>query len=269
MKKQSIDTLVITATLGTRESLNRTLSSVRNIGGDRVKHVLVTTKTRYQALKEKYPELDVIIEPDGCAGIFGALNYAFKEEGKKYKYITFINDDDFWLNDFKFLFEKMDSSIDIDVVYGRVKFVNVFSKDIGVQTSSSRYKVFKKLLVNNVILFTQQATLMRSNVFFRVGGFDERYKLIADTKFWLKAIDCKLNFCYVNKICSGYTIHLDQLSSNKNLQEEEHVNLINEYSITESMSTTIELFLFRISNLHIYLNRLFSFKKNRPGYINR
>ena len=46
--------LVITPTLGNRESLSKTIESVKNIGGDLVKHIIVAPNSHIPNIKNKY-----------------------------------------------------------------------------------------------------------------------------------------------------------------------------------------------------------------------
>ena len=259
MKNQRIipDTLVITATLGSRNSIDRTIESVRENGGDRVKHILTCPEAKIKNLRTKYPLIEIVPEPKGKKGIYSALNNAIKKHAKSYRYVTFINDDDYWLPEFKRLFSALDNDKNLDVVYGRTLFITEDNSILGEQTSSPRYKAFKALLVKKIVLFTQQSTLIKSKLFYDVGGFDESYKLIADTKFWLEAIDLKARFKYVNVLAAAYTIQEGQLSSDKETQNFEYSRLLNEESFNSVsfIDAAIESLIFRLSNISRYLKR--------------
>ena len=192
---------------------------------------------------------------------WGFVADKLKSYAKDYKYLAYINDDDFWLPDFKNLFSILDKHDDVDVVYGRVNYVGEYGEFIGEQTSSSRYKSFKALMYHKIILFTQQATLMKSQLFINQGGFDESYKLIADTNFWLKAVESGAKFLYVNKICAGYTIQPSQLSSNGALQQEEHHRMNLLLLKSNLFISNFERYLFRIVNFRIYFNRFLKHRK--------
>ena len=255
------DTLIITATLGSRPSIVKTIETVRSIGGTRVKHVLISPAKNFDLLKENYPDLTILKEPSGCNGLYGALNYVIHLLGKSFKYWGFINDDDFWMPGFSKLFKVLDSSPKLDVVYGRVHYMDINSNFIGVQTCSSQYSEFGTLLQSNIILFTQQAVLARVSLFNALNGFDETYRLVADTKFWLMAIKSGSTFKYINEICAGYSIHENQLSANKHLQQEEHFRLLNtEVGKYSRLRIWVQKWYFRLINLPVYCKRLLSLK---------
>lgn len=205
--------------------------------------------------------MEVLGEPDNCKGIYKALNYALIKFANDYKYLTFLNDDDFWLPNYANLIVYLDQNELIDVVYGRVKYVDEKGEIIGLQTCSGRYRAFKVLLKEGIILFTQQAALMRANVFTEIGGFDERLKLVADTKFWVTAINKGYKFHYLNLACAGYMLQKGQLSSDGNLQRKEHDLLDLSLNGNDFSNRLLEKFLFRVQNIGIYCMRLYKNKK--------
>lgn len=255
MSKQ--DTLVVTPTLGTRnDSLKRTVDAVAKIGGLRVKHVLTAPLNKCEELKTVFPKLEVIPEPEGCRSIYTALNYAINNYIKEFKYFTYINDDDYWLPDFQILFEALDNDDSVDVAYGRTSFVDDKNIFIGEQTSAPFYKSFGSLLRSNIVLFTQQATLIKGEWFIKLKGFDEGYKLIADTDFWFRAVSLGASFKYVRNVCAAYTIQDSQLSSNSTLQSTEHIELLRKNNISDNRIKSIFVhILFRLYNSQIYIKR--------------
>lgn len=257
--KQKI--LVITATLGDRESLRTTIESVRAVGGERVKHVLVCPEERIARIKEKYGDIECLAEPAGRRGIYAALNHGFRTYGEEFDYMTFINDDDHWLPDYAKLIDVITSDKSLDLVYGRTIYVNSDGVKIGSQTSYGNFKAFAPLLHRGIILLTQQATIIRSSLYFRIGGFDESYKLVADTKFWVEASLLDIKYKYVNRECAAYMIQSGQLSSDKTTQGREHERLMTEFPSLKELPS--EVIRFRLANVVIYLKRFFKHK----GYI--
>jgi len=251
------DTLVVTATLGGRDTLKRTIQKVHEIGGSRVKHLIIAPEEVCCNLRIIFPYLEILTEPHNCKGIYPALNFALFKHARDYKYLAFINDDDHWLPNYNKLFEILDNNSKIDVAYGRVIYINEDDKILTEQTSSGRYKAFGTLLHRKIVLFTQQATLMRSNLFLKLDGFDESFKLVADTKFWIDAIESKAKFKYINTVCAAYTLQVGQLSSNATLQHEEYLRLFANMYQPNKINVIKEAILFRLSNIKIYIKRLF------------
>lgn len=248
--------LVITATLGNRKSLEKTISSVKNIGRNQVKHVIVAPEDTIPLLKNQYSNVEFLSEPKGGKGIYAALNYGFKKYGKEYKYLTFLNDDDYWLSDFKLLIDHAEKN-DYDFIYGKINYV--FSNDanrIKKMTCSGQFKDFIPLLYSHIVLFTQQATLLKSDLFFQLGGFSENFKLVSDTKFWADLSLLNIRYKYVPQVCAVYTIQDGQLSSNKQIQEKETIEMISQLPKPSIFKIYYAAIKFRFINFPIYLNRL-------------
>jgi hypothetical protein len=255
------DILVVTATLGNRETLEKTIQTVAQYGGKRVKHLIVAPASKCSLLKLRFPNLEILPEPIDCKGIYSALNYGLMKYADFYEYLTFINDDDYWLPNYIDLITCLDKNKSVDVAYGRVKYVDENGIVIGMQTCSGRYRAFKALLKQGIVLFTQQAVLMRSNVFIEIGGFDEKLKLVSDTKFWLDAINRGFVFQYLNLPCAAYMLQPGQLSSDGKLQKKEHDLLDLSFTENDFKNIVLEKFLFRMQNIGIYCQRFYKNKK--------
>lgn len=247
--------LVVTATLGNRPSIKRTIESVENIGIDNVQHIIIAPLKKTHELKKLYPKLECIAEPEHCKGIYSALNYVFNKYAHDYEYITFINDDDYWLPNFKLLIDKAD--LGYDFIYGKVNFVfdNEDKKDIPM-ACSNQFDDFIPLLNSNIVLFTQQATLIKSELFFKLNGFSENYKLVSDTLFWAQLSLQKIKFVYISKACAAYTIQDNQLSSNKELQRTETKAILESLPECSKYRIVKALIFFRLKNLMVYLKRI-------------
>lgn len=260
---QTNDILVLTPTLGNRDSIRYTIQSVKDVGGDRVRHVIIAPANKVENLKKLYPETECIAEPKGTKSIYAALNYGFNQFGKNYKYLTFINDDDYWLPDYVDLIDTAYKK-NIDVLYARTQFVNKFRVKIDSQTCSSQFKDFISLLRSGIILITQQAVLVRSELFFRLGGFDETYSLVADTKFWALASRLTTNYLYINKEVAAYTINKgNQLSSDHSLQRKEHFKLLEDLNIENKNIKKMAVIRFRFTNMSTYIKRAFKLRGYR------
>lgn len=252
--------LVITSTLGNRETLKRTIDCVKNIGQNLVDHYIIVPANEYEALKKVYPNSKIICEPTGLKkGIYPSLNFAFNLLAKNYKYITFINDDDYWLPEFKLLINTLLSDKNIDFIYGKVRFVDENNTIIKRQTSSSQFYSFLSLMHSKIVLFTQQATIIKTDLFFKLGGFSEEFKLVSDSKFWIDLSLIRPNFRYLDNEFAAYTIQDSQLSANKELQNYEHKELLKLYSSPPFWKIFYDRLIFRLINIKIYINRFLPF----------
>lgn len=246
--------LVITPTLGDRGTLKRTIESVRLIGGNDVKHIVIAPKDKVLLIQRKYDSITCISEPEGIKGIYAALNFAFQTYANEYEYMTFINDDDYWLPNFRVLIDAIASN-NFDLVYGRTKFVDSYDMALDEQTSYGSFSDFVPLLYSNIILLTQQATIIRSECFFKLNGFDESYKLVADSKFWAQLSLEDIKFKYFDLCCAAYTIQEGQLSSDHTTQVLEHKRLLNELPAPSLIKVKTAKIKFRLANIRIYIKR--------------
>jgi len=249
--------LVLTATLGNRVTLSRTISSVKKVGGNRVKHIIIAPMDVLPRLKETYSDcsLGFLPEPYGKKGIYAALNYGFKTYGSDFDFLTFINDDDSWRQEFAYLIDLIETN-KYDFVYGRTQYVDDKFNRIGSQTSSVQFYSFSDLLREGIVMLTQQATIVRSKMYFKIGGFDESYKLVADTKFWASLSLLSPKFKYLNKECASYMIQDNQLSSDRITQNNEHLRLRKELNVSFWLIRKMKKILYRVTNIRIYLSRI-------------
>lgn len=254
--------LVVTATLGNRETIAKTIASVKSIGGDDVKHIIVCPEKSISAVQDKFPDMECLAERTDKRGIYAALNHGFQTYGHDYEYMTFINDDDHWLPAYRKLIDIMFADSSLDMVYGRTCYVDDHFVKIGEQTSSPQLHRFTALLKRNIVLLTQQATLIRSSLYFRVGGFDESYKLVADTKFWANvSLLPDLKFRYIKDVCAAYMIQANQLSSDHTTQSIEHKRVFEEMKLTPNKKDFFSMLKYRMYNFPIYIKRLFMSRK--------
>lgn len=246
-----LDTVIVTPTLGDRPSLARTVETVAAIGGDRVKHVLVCPQSCTDKLQQQFPKCQVLSEPEKT-GVYGAVNYGLRSSIDGCQYLSYINDDDYWLPSYKNLFSMLDRNTDIDLAYGRVIYVDEKDKLIFESTSSGDYKSFKSLIGRDVVLFTQQAVLMRSKVFETLNGFDETYRLVADTEFWIRAIESTFKMAFYDATCAAYMIQSGQLSGDLQLSYKETQRIKDNHQIEDDWRALVSLLRFRIRNVPAY-----------------
>jgi len=250
------DIVIVTPTLGGRDdSLHRTVESVRAVLGNRVEHILVCPASVCRELQQRYPGCRVLVEPDQ-RGVYAAVNFGISSRSPTVKYIGYINDDDSLKPGYLDLVRAMDCDPDLSVAYGTVTFVSADGTRIHESTSSRFYTWYADLLAWKITVFTQQATLMRQELYERLGGFDEDYRLVADTDFWVRAVRANAKMRYVAASCATYMIHESQLSANKELQAREYERLWQVYAINKTMRARVRMLMYRFVNLPNYLRRL-------------
>lgn len=247
--------LVITATLGERETLRETIESVRKFGGDQTQHIIICPEEKITCLKEKYGSGDVVIEPQPqhLKGIYKVLNYAFGKYAKHYEYVTFLNDDDYWLPNYSDIISRALTFHD-DLVYGKTIYVDEKSERVCPMTTSRHFRLFLDFWKFGIVMLTQQSVLFKSALFYKLGGFCEDFKLVSDTKFWIDiSLIPELKYRFINKECAAYRIMKDQLSSDKTLLSTENSEMLHIYR--DYRTKSYAKIMFRAENVMIYLNR--------------
>lgn len=250
--------LVVTATLGERTTLQETIMSVRRIGGDNVQHVIICPDKKVEYLKILYYGNNLMVEPqpDNIRGIYMVLNYALKKYARDYDYVTFLNDDDYWLPGYSNIITRVLENND-DLVYGRTIYIDEDSNRICQMTTSRYFKFFLDYWKFGIVMLTQQSVLFKSSLFFRLGGFYEGFKLVSDTKFWIDiSLIPDLKYKFINKECAAYRIMNNQLSSNKALLSKENKEMRVLYGAIRTRSYA--KLLYRLENIMIYVNRMFN-----------
>lgn len=258
------DILVVTPTLGNRKSLLKTVDSVRAFGEGRVDHILVAPNKNLGMVRSIIgDDIHVEAEPEGSRGIYPALNYVFEKFGHDYKYLTFINDDDYWLPNYVSLINAADGKVGL--VYGKVNYL--VGEKVLPMSCSPRFPDFIPLLFGGIILFTQQAAIVRSDLYFRLGGFDETFKLAADTLFWAKLSLLEVSYVYVAKPCAMYEIQSGQLSSDRQTSMQEHERLSASLIRPSKMRICLAKLFFRMTNLSTYVVRALVGRKRVSDYM--
>lgn len=254
----------MTPTLGNRRSLSRTVDSVKAFGGGRVEHIVVAPSKNLEIVRSIVgDDIHIEAEPESSRGIYPALNYVLNRFGHDYKYLTFINDDDYWLPSYASLIKAADGKVGL--VYGKVNYL--VGEKVVPMSCSPRFSDFIPLLFGGVILFTQQAAIVRGDLFFSLGGFDETFKLAADTLFWAKLSLLEDSYVYVAKPCAVYGIQAGQLSSDRQTGKQEHERLLGMLNRPSRMRICLAKFLFRMANLSTYIRRTFVGKRRVADYM--
>jgi hypothetical protein len=250
------DILVVTPTLGTRESLKVTSDSIKKCFPERVHHIVTGPKSLKEKILLLAPGSEFVPEVRN-EGVYTAINDIFKTRASEYKYIAYINDDDYWLPGYRHLIKILDDNSSIDLAYGRTLWVNESGETLSNVAHFPFGKCFVRLIAHGIPIFTQQAVLMRSKLYFRLGGFNESYKLVSDTDFWARAVISEAKIMSTNTLCACYSKHPDQLSNNYSLVHTEHFQMLQNLRIKKHLFSLISVLLFKLYNIFTYFSRIF------------
>jgi hypothetical protein len=175
-------------------------------------HVVVAPPSVAEKMRAACPEAEVMAEPTGTRGLYGAVNFAATTVSG-WKWITYINDDDRLLPDFEFVWRRSISADEADVIYGDVDYLDAAGAVIAQFPTCRNPNYVSGLLADGIAPFTQQGTLISEGLWRRLGGFDPDLSLAADFDFWVRAAATGARFKYVRARVAGFRIHAGQLSS--------------------------------------------------------
>lgn len=174
---------VITVCLNARRHITPCLASVAAQKGVPVQHVVIDGRSNDGTLDiiQTFPHVSVLIsEPD--TGIFSAMN-----KGLNYvdgDYVIFLNADDSFhddlvLSDVVAFLERHP----VDLAYGRIAVRMPGAKPF-IYDPPGGLDVFGSLVVDPL---PHQATFARRRLFKQIGGFSERFRILSDYEWILRA----------------------------------------------------------------------------------
>ena len=258
--KLSSKILIVTPTLGTRQTLLETCKSVRDIGGDKVEHIVACPGKAINAVMGMVNGAEVVEEGKG-KGVYAPVNHVLKMKAPHHEWVGYINDDDYWLPDMKRLIDSVSENSTSDVFYGRVLYINEQGDPLIVGSSSNRFESVPILAARGIFAIPQPATLIRSDLYLRLGGFDETLRLLADTDFWIRAIMGGAHCRFIDKVCATYRLQPGQLSGDTKAFKLETDRMLAQHGLRgDNWRGRIEEGRYRLENAKVYFTRLWQTK---------
>jgi GT2 family glycosyltransferase len=246
--------LIVTPTLGTRDSLIETIASVDRFGSQ-VRHVIVCPPDKVGEVRAMVGAGREVMPERRKGGVYAAVNDILVDAAHDCDWIGYINDDDYWLDGMGDILDRSAHS-EADIIYGRVEFVDLHGKHLVYSSSTGFYQLFPYLAAHGVYIFTQQAVLIRRSLFARLGGFDEQFRIQADNDFWIRAIASDAKCEYVDAVCAAYRVHDNQLTAGStSLVERRRMLALNNLS-SDRLKSRLALLFYRFANAPSYIARL-------------
>jgi len=260
--------LVLTPSLGIRNSLHATIRSVYNYASIPFKHVLIGPYLNLRKYLDLYPHLE-ILDDNSSQGVFAALNKGLALHNS-YTLFAYLNDDDYWLPGFTALVKAIQHDPTLDFCYGRAIFATNDYNNFKCGSYWPFYKNYTSLYRYNIPIFTQQSLIIRRSSFASIGdSFDESYPLSADSIKWIYLTKF-LKGVGLNVYASVYSLDPGRLSSLLN-SHNSHDAVFDQLLVhtCESTLCIVILICYRLYNLPIYLQRLYYFLTPHHRYLRR
>lgn len=199
---------VITPTLNRAERLARAIASVNDQSVTPLEHIIVdggSTDGTHQVLAA-FPHLKVISEPD--RGLYDAINKGIRiAQGDV---LVFLNDDDTLLPDaLKVATDALVGEPRAEMFVGQIVLETEGEDDILIGATSLQ-RLNPRALASNTNLFN--ARFIRRELLERVGPFDARYRIAADTEFLARCDLAGATVAIRPRPVYRYTRHDDSLT---------------------------------------------------------
>ena len=186
---------IITVNLNNAVGLEKTIRSVISQTFTDYEYIIIdggSTDGSVEVIKKYADKITYwVSEPD--KGIYNAMNKGIKVA--KGEYCQFLNSGDYLVD--KNVLEKVFSlGFDEDIVYGNILVDNIFK--VVPYKKLTLYKLIKSYIPH-------PASFISRTVFFENNFYDEKYKIAADWKFFLKTLILEnYSYAYVDLIIADF-----------------------------------------------------------------
>lgn len=186
--------------------------------------------------------------------MYQAINYGLQNTNTKW--LAYTNSDDMWYTDSLSRLMHHGDIKGADIVYGVCDCIDTYG----------RFLYSYNPPPNNIISwfrlgvqpFAQQAAIFRRELFEKMNGFDETYKLSADFDFWLRACLSGAKFVHLPGLPVGrFRIHKKQLSYENSVNHrKETLKIVSKANLGTQLGDRIKFFWGRMSNIQNYCVRI-------------
>lgn len=176
---------IITINLNNAHGLKRTIKSVLEQTDEEFEYIIIdgaSSDNSVDIIREADAKRPIswVSEPD--EGIYNAMNKGASMSNGDY--MLFLNSGDTFASE-TVVADIKASEMNDDIVIGRINFIDVKGRE---------HKDYQRVYERHTLygfrqsLIPHQATLIKRSTFLSIGPYDERYKIVADWQYCLKAI---------------------------------------------------------------------------------
>lgn len=192
---------VVTVCYNSGKTIERTLKSVVDQTFTDYEYIIIDgcstddTLSIIDGYREKFKHLEIVSEPDN--GIYEAMNKGIVRA--KGTIIALLNSDDWLENN---ALEKVYAAYngEEEIITGSLNFWYDESRYLVYETSLDRFERMKKKHLSPI---RHPATFVPLSVYHKVGLFNVGYKIIGDTDFIYRCIDCNVKFKFVHDVLTN------------------------------------------------------------------
>lgn len=248
---------VLTPTLGESSWLNQALESVRALG-PQVESIVVCPRDAESRILQRWPGVRVVTD-DG-RGLYAALNRGLKATADM-DAVTWLNDDD--------VLDPAGTSIAlktladdpaVDGAYGWVEMIGGDGEPCGRIPVARRAGDWPALFVQGIVPLAQPGTWLRADLFRKLGGFDESFRLAGDLDLFSRAVLGGAGFLFVPAVVARFRLRAGQLSKDEAVGDEEKRRALAAWRTRPRSRSAV--WRFRCDNLGVYFDRI-----RRHGFV--
>jgi glycosyltransferase involved in cell wall biosynthesis len=249
----------VVPTLNSAATLEWTLCSLRSQRDITVQVLVADSGSEDRTLDIcKSWGVDTIYVPPG--NMYRAINEGLRQIDAEW--LTYLNSDDLVYPESYARLVTLGEQQHASVAYGDCDFIDYEGRFLYTIKSSQPCRL-RGMFLRDRLGFKQAAAVFRKTTFNEVGGFDERYRLIADYDFFYRLAFSGDAFAYVQRpAVAAFRVHARQLSESQALSMKgEMTSFRKTLNSGASFGSLLDVLHWRLQNSPIYLWRLM---KQRP-----
>jgi GT2 family glycosyltransferase len=180
---------IVVPTMGTRsEFLRQSLASIRSTGNATI-HIVAPESANLASVLDPNSYDALVVDPG--AGLSAAIDAGLRSFPSNVKYVNWLGDDDLLTEgSLDHSLALLEGDPNIALVYGRCQYIDGYGKSLWLNKSGSYAKYLMRC---GPQLIPQPGSLLRRDVYERIGGLDHQYK-------WAFDLDLLIRLSRVGKL---------------------------------------------------------------------
>lgn len=246
---------VITPVFNGEKYIRRTVESVLSQDYPKIEYIVVdgaSSDATLSILDGYRDEIDLIVS-ESDTGMYEAINKGMRLSSGKI--LCYLNADDYFFPDTVKCVVTRFLEANVEFVYGNCIFVDKYEHELCRYSGVNLPYFFIRHLGR--IPFTQQSAFWTRKLYNEVGGFDQRYKYVADTKFLYECLRIVgTNKSHVNEFLSMFRQHEEGFSQKVYQQMAiEHNLVLSELGLNVGFSRYLIEAIVKWKNYRNFLRR--------------